>query len=248
MGVCCFCCSIKDTELVAQPSYYYYPREPEEHVPLSSNPGVASSFSGPLLVDTNLDTSSPDTYRPPPAPIPFDFTLGSTQTPPVAQVIHGDKNNASLPATDSDSIQEPITVDNRETSAKLEEVKESESNVQTDLESNSTKDPEIEHAKLGKRISLAEEEEDCPICLEGDVITASLLISIAANINEVLSLQSMMQRIQNLLQNVTIIFTLHAFWNGRKEVKLARFVIRLWFSILNSRHQLRSSKVFEKQS
>ncbi|KAE9597774.1 putative transcription factor C2H2 family [Lupinus albus] len=166
MGVCCFCCSIKDTELVAQPSYYYYPREPEEHVPLSSNPGVASSFSGPLLVDTNLDTSSPDTYRPPPAPIPFDFTLGSTQTPPVAQVIHGDKNNASLPATDSDSIQEPITVDNRETSAKLEEVKESESNVQTDLESNSTKDPEIEHAKLGKRISLAEEEEDCPICLE----------------------------------------------------------------------------------
>ncbi|CAL0313356.1 unnamed protein product [Lupinus luteus] len=166
MGVCCFCCSFKETELVAQPSYYYYPREPEEHVPLSSNLGVASSFSGPLLVDTNLDTSSPDTYRAPPAPIPFNVTLGATQTPLVAQVIHGDKNNASLPATGSDSIQEPVTVDNRVTSAKLEEVKESESKVQSDLEPNSMKDPENELAKLGKRISLAEEEDDCPICLE----------------------------------------------------------------------------------
>ncbi|OIV93665.1 hypothetical protein TanjilG_04897, partial [Lupinus angustifolius] len=123
---------------------WQYPREPEEHVPLSSNPDIASSFSGPLLVDTNLVTSSPDTYRAPPAPIPFNVTLGATQTPLVAEVIHGD---------------------NHETSAKLEEVKESESKVQTDLEPNSTKDPEIGLAKLGERISLAE-EDDCPICLE----------------------------------------------------------------------------------
>nr|ACU17469.1 unknown [Glycine max] len=42
----------------------------------------------------------------------------------------------------------------------------------------------------------------------------------------------MMQRIQNSQQNVTIIFTLRAFWNGWKEVRLALCAIRIWFSTL----------------
>ena len=41
------------------------------------------------------------------------------------------------------------------------------------------------------------------------------------------SLQNMIKRIRNLPQNVTIIFTLHAFWNGWKEVRPVLFVIRL---------------------
>ncbi|XP_006580566.1 probable E3 ubiquitin-protein ligase RHB1A isoform X3 [Glycine soja] len=135
MGGCCCCCSSKETVLSAPPAYYYqYPRASEEHVPLSSHPGAASAFSGRLLVDTNLDTSSPDTYRPPPAPIPFNVTL-------VARDIHG-------------------------TSAKLEEPKESECKVQTDLELDSAKGSEIELAKSGKPIDLVEEEDACPICLE----------------------------------------------------------------------------------
>lgn len=160
-----------------------YPRASEEHVSLSSHQGAASSFSGRLLVDTNLDTSSPDTYRPHPAPIPFNVTLGATQTPPVAQEICGGKNSSSLQPTDANSIQELVTGDNHETSAKLEELKESERKVHTDLELDSAQDSEIELPKLGEPIKLAEEEDACPICLEGDAITASLFIYITDNIN-----------------------------------------------------------------
>ena len=166
MGGCCCCCSPKVTELSAPTAYYYYPRASEEHVPLSSHPGAASAFSGRLLVDTNLDTSSPDTYRPPPAPIPFNVTLGTTHTPSVAQEIVGDKSNASLQSTNSNSIQEPVAGDNHGTSTKLEELKESEGRAQTDFELESTKDSEIELPKLRKPINLAEEEDSCPICLE----------------------------------------------------------------------------------
>ncbi|KAF6149819.1 hypothetical protein GIB67_010893 [Kingdonia uniflora] len=38
--------------------------------------------SAGLLVDTNLDTSIPDTYRAPSTPIPYDTDLGRPQTPP----------------------------------------------------------------------------------------------------------------------------------------------------------------------
>ncbi|XP_027341668.1 probable E3 ubiquitin-protein ligase RHB1A isoform X2 [Abrus precatorius] len=164
MGGCCCCCSSKETVLSAPPAYYYYPRASDEHVPLSSHPGAASAFSGRLLVDTNLDTSSPDTYRPPPAPIPFNVT---TQTPPLAQEIRGDKNNTSLHSTNSNSnsIQEPVAGDNHGTSVKLEDLKESGCKVQTDLEIDSAKDSEIELPKLGESINL-EEEDACPICLE----------------------------------------------------------------------------------
>ncbi|KAK7358595.1 hypothetical protein VNO77_00529 [Canavalia gladiata] len=160
MGGCCCCCSSQETVLSAPPDYYYqYPRASEEHVPLSSHQGAASAFSGRLLVDTNLDTSSPDTYRPPPPPIPFNVTFDATQTPTAAQEIHCDKNNTSLNSTNSNPIQEPITGDN-------EELKESESKVQTDLELDSAKDSEIELPKLGEPINLVEEEDSCPICLE----------------------------------------------------------------------------------
>ncbi|XP_061355318.1 probable E3 ubiquitin-protein ligase RHB1A [Gastrolobium bilobum] len=166
MGCWCCCCSSKETELSAPPAYYYYPRASEEHVPLSSHQGAASAFFGRLLVDTNLDTSSPNTYRPPPPPIPFNVTLGAAQTPPVAQEIYGDKNNTSLHSSNSNSVQELVAGDNHGNSAKLEELKESECKVQTDLEQDLAKDSEIELPKLGEPINLAEEEDACPICLE----------------------------------------------------------------------------------
>ncbi|KAF7810314.1 putative E3 ubiquitin-protein ligase RHB1A isoform X1 [Senna tora] len=140
-----------------------FPRASEEHVPLSSRHGAAPSFSGGLLVDTNLDTSSPDTYRPPPAPIPFNVTSSITETPSVAQEISSDKSNnanASLNPTNSNSVQETVAGSNNEVLAKLEDLKESECQVQNDLEIDSAKDSEIERTKL------AEEEDTCPICLE----------------------------------------------------------------------------------
>ncbi|KAF7828251.1 putative E3 ubiquitin-protein ligase RHB1A isoform X1 [Senna tora] len=150
-----------------------YPRASEEHVPLSSHQGSASAFPGGLLVDTNLDTSSPDTYRPPPAPIPYSVTL--VVTPPSAHEISDDKANASLHSSNPNSVQETVTSDNRGTSAKLEQLKESECKDQGDLELDSAKDSEIELKKLAEPIGLAEEEDVCPICLEGDVVTRLLM-------------------------------------------------------------------------
>lgn len=146
----------------------------DEHVPLSSGQGATPALSTGLLVDTNLDTSSPDTYRPPPAPIPFNVTLGVTQTPPVAQEISAEKTNASPHTTDSNSVQDTVVGDNHEASAKSEVLKESECKVQADLEISSAKGSEIELPKLAEPIILVEEEDACPICLEGDVVTASL--------------------------------------------------------------------------
>ena len=75
-------------------------------------------------------------------------------------------------STNSNSIQEPVAGDNHGTSDKLEELKESDCKVQTDLDLDSAKDSEIELPKLGEPTKLAEEEDTCPICLEGDVVTA----------------------------------------------------------------------------
>ncbi|GAU41898.1 hypothetical protein TSUD_170090 [Trifolium subterraneum] len=110
--------------------------------------GAPFAFSERLLVDTNLDTSSPDTYRSPPAPLPFNVTSGATQTAPVALEISCDKNNTPLLSTNSNSVQEP-SGDNHGTSAKSDEPKESECKGRTDLELDSAKDPEIELSKLG---------------------------------------------------------------------------------------------------
>ncbi|KAJ7944945.1 E3 ubiquitin-protein ligase [Quillaja saponaria] len=166
MGGCC-CCSSKGAELSGTQAYYYYPRPSEEHVPLSSHHAPASSLSGGLLVDTNLETSIPDTYRPPPAPLPFDVILRGTQNPPVAQEISGDKTGADLQSTNSSSVQEAVPENNHGTSDKLEDLKGTECKVQTDLELDSAKESEIELSKTVEAIVLAAEDEDvCPICLE----------------------------------------------------------------------------------
>lgn len=48
----------------------------EEH-PLASQDGVSTVFSSGLLIDLNLNMTIPDTYRSPPAPLPYDVVLGS---------------------------------------------------------------------------------------------------------------------------------------------------------------------------
>ncbi|KAJ7952277.1 E3 ubiquitin-protein ligase [Quillaja saponaria] len=166
MGGCC-CCSSKGTELRGTPAYCYYPRPAEERVPLSSHHVPATSLSRGLLVDTNLDTSIPDTYRPPPAPIPFDVILRGTQIPPVAQEICCNKNDADLHSTNSSSVPEEVGDNNHGPSDKLEDLKDTECKVQSDLELDTAKESEVELSKTVEAIVLAAEEEDaCPICLE----------------------------------------------------------------------------------
>ncbi|XP_057795236.1 probable E3 ubiquitin-protein ligase RHB1A isoform X2 [Salvia miltiorrhiza] len=67
MGGCCS--SSRKLQLRGAPVYYYYPPAPEENA-------FPSSRSSGLLLDLNLNMSAPDTYRPPPAPIPYDVVLG----------------------------------------------------------------------------------------------------------------------------------------------------------------------------
>ncbi|KAK7308971.1 hypothetical protein RJT34_05343 [Clitoria ternatea] len=143
-----------------------YPRASEEQVPLSSHHGDAAAFLRGLLVDTNLDISSLDTYRWPPAPIPFNVSLGVTQTPPVAQEISGDKTKQSLQTTNSCSTPEKIAGENHGASAKSKELKESKCEIQTTLKLDPEMDSEIELPKLAEAVILVEEEDACPICLE----------------------------------------------------------------------------------
>ncbi|KAL8162485.1 hypothetical protein V2J09_013974 [Rumex salicifolius] len=53
----------------------------EEQGAIRSYNRSAHGLPGGLLVRLNLDTSSPDTYRPPPAPIPFNVLFGRPQSP-----------------------------------------------------------------------------------------------------------------------------------------------------------------------
>ncbi|XP_021887068.1 probable E3 ubiquitin-protein ligase RHB1A [Carica papaya] len=165
MGGCC-CCSSKGPDLNVTTAYYYYPRESEEHVPLSPHYGAASALSTGLLVDTNLETSVPDAYRPPPPPIPFDVAFGRPQTPPGSQEICIDKHDVALGTLNSDSVEETVGGNIKEASTKCEDLKEADSKS-TQLDVESTKDLEAELSKLVQPVVLSTEEEDvCPTCLE----------------------------------------------------------------------------------
>ncbi|KAF8691775.1 hypothetical protein HU200_040171 [Digitaria exilis] len=97
MGGCC-CCSSRTSEsdrapvhiyaddsmmLEAQQLYAYtaHRQNPEEHEPLSSAFNGASPTSAIVAVDTNLDTATLDTYRAPPAPLPYDVGLTVGENP-----------------------------------------------------------------------------------------------------------------------------------------------------------------------
>ncbi|XP_057977551.1 probable E3 ubiquitin-protein ligase RHB1A [Malania oleifera] len=157
MGGCC-CCSSRRADQNRSPAYYYFPRVSEEHQPLSAHHGATSALSTGLLVDTNLDTSIPDTYRPPPVPMPYDADLGRPQTPPETC---GNKNNTTVQTTNSDLAEENAGGNT------CEELSESDGKVQTNFELDTVKQPELELSKSTEPIVSSMEEEDvCPTCLE----------------------------------------------------------------------------------
>ncbi|KAL9434467.1 hypothetical protein AB3S75_029163 [Citrus x aurantiifolia] len=166
MGGCC-CCSSKGVERNSTPAYYYqYPRASEERLPLSSHHGAGSALSRGLLVDTNLETSVPDAYRPPPAPTPFDANVRHPQTPPVVQEICSNKSDPSVQTTPV-LVQDTLGGNSQETSSKCDDLKEPESKTVANVELESTKELEVELSKsVHHVVAVIEEEDVCPTCLE----------------------------------------------------------------------------------
>ncbi|KAK9143804.1 hypothetical protein Syun_013204 [Stephania yunnanensis] len=165
MGGCC-CCSSRSAPLDETPVYYYCPQAHEEREPLSSSNVPPSVLSTGLFVDTNLDTSSPDTYRAPPAPMPYDADMGRPQTPQQRSLESGSKKNEAVDQTNSESNEETVTGSALETLATCEGAKEVDCKNHQDTVLLSSKESEIESSKLSEPIASAKEEEDCPICLE----------------------------------------------------------------------------------
>lgn len=106
-----------------------------------------SSFSTRLLIDVNLDTSIPDTYRSPPIPIPFDVVLGIPQST----------------NTDSDD-QKPTLVKVKV----FDHV--ADSNTPIHVESSKKVEVGFQTSK-SLDCSTVEEEDICPTCFEGIFIS-----------------------------------------------------------------------------
>ncbi|KAG6474483.1 hypothetical protein ZIOFF_068420 [Zingiber officinale] len=125
------------------------PRDLEEHEPLSStNHETLPAISSGLLVDTNLDTSTPDTYQAPPAPLPYNVSLESQSTLPGDVEICGNKTD-----------QTPV-VNSQTTGQNDDYFETSDCKKKTDSDQNSPKN------KIGNPTTIPDEEDVCPICLE----------------------------------------------------------------------------------
>ncbi|XP_062221483.1 probable E3 ubiquitin-protein ligase RHB1A isoform X2 [Phragmites australis] len=127
MGGCC-CCSSRTSESDTAPVHVYHQQNLEEREPLSSAFDGSSPASAIVAVDTNLDTSTPDTYQAPPAPLPYNAGLTVAENP---------------------------------------DLEKSDIKSKTD-EQQSLKVDEFESCKKGAPEDNPDEEDVCPICLEGD--------------------------------------------------------------------------------
>ncbi|XP_044493888.1 probable E3 ubiquitin-protein ligase RHB1A isoform X3 [Mangifera indica] len=122
-----------------------YPPALEEQESLTSPSGGGSAFTGGLLVDFHLEGSTPDTFRPPPAPLPYDVVFGCP------------------PSTDSESVKETISCGSFETLPTCEDLEELDLKNQASSLLVSPRKSEV--AKLNESM-VAEEDDTCPICLE----------------------------------------------------------------------------------
>ncbi|MQL77461.1 hypothetical protein Taro_009877 [Colocasia esculenta] len=122
-----------------------------EHQLSSSGRGAESSISLGLLAHGSLDTSSPDTYRPPPAPLPYDIDLVCSQTLPQT----GNKID-EVPLNESQPLGEKICGSNFEGFMNLE----SNHKKKSDSEHGSPKVAENKDTKLSVSVISSTEEED----------------------------------------------------------------------------------------
>lgn len=115
-----------------------------------------------LLVNTN-----PDTYRAPPAPLPYDVDL---RRPRASSGILDNSSNklGTVEAADSQSVGEALTDGGLKSSVTCEDLEVLDCKNQIDGQQGSPKVDEVEPPKLCESIVLVMNEEDvCPTCLEG---------------------------------------------------------------------------------
>ncbi|XP_068646247.1 probable E3 ubiquitin-protein ligase RHB1A isoform X3 [Aristolochia californica] len=122
MGGCCS--SRRRAELNESPVYYYRQRNFEKRNSLPTTRGATFASSAALLVDANLETSIPDTYRPQPAPLPYDADLR-----PQHQAMIGRLENAM--DKDAQSARETLSGCSLESLLASEDLKESDPKSKT---------------------------------------------------------------------------------------------------------------------
>lgn len=110
----------------------------EEHESSTSNDGTT-------------DSSTPDTFQPPPAPLPYDVVFGPK-------------------STDSECRRKTVSGSSFETLFTCEDLEESDCKAQANSELVSPKKIKLLKANECHVLMTAEEDEEeeiCPICLEG---------------------------------------------------------------------------------
>lgn len=164
MGGCCCCFASDLTERNRSPPFFHHPVS-EEQEPLSSHHEI-STFPTGLLVDTNLDTSVPDTYRPPPAPIPYETYLGGA-TPSGNQGGSGNKGEVRSTVINIVAVEGINDGSTLETKVK----KQCDENSEKDIDLEASKlmeDEKSDELKKGSELLVPplQDEDDCAICLE----------------------------------------------------------------------------------
>lgn len=125
-------------------TYFQYPQDSEEHESLTSHDGISTTLPSELLIDLGLNMSIPDTYRSPPAPIPYDVLLGQPR---------------SLDVESGGSLGKPSCMD----------LKDGNCRNHLGFHPLSAKELELELPKSHPFSVSAEDEDDaCPTCLEGE--------------------------------------------------------------------------------
>lgn len=177
MGACCCCCSREDgyneesTRCIcarcccptcidcccggSSPTA-------EEHESLSAAQRVSSSAG--LLVGASLETSIPDTYRAPPTPLPFDADMRYLRTSRDGSGIRNDKSCSIQ--RDSQSPRENTTEGEGEALAAFENLKSTDFKGQVP-DSKPSSPGMCQPSKLSEIVSVTDEEDVCPTCLEG---------------------------------------------------------------------------------
>jgi len=150
--VCCFRLWFISWELLIwtqKKSCLQCPPTFEERESLTSNDGTNASLNAGFLVGLNLEASVPDTFQPPPVPLPYDTVLGG-----------------SASTTYSESGRE--TISSFEALIAREDVEESNCKAQTNSTPTSPRKEGLPKPNESKGLPM-EEEDVCPICLEGRV-------------------------------------------------------------------------------
>lgn len=126
----------------------------------------SSPASAIVAVDTNLDTSTPDTYRAPPAPLPYDVSLPVTENPDSC----ADLEKSDIKSK-TDDQQESLKVDEYESCEKgvSEDKAEEEDVCPICLEEYDEENPRSitkceHHFHLCCILEWMERSETCPVC------------------------------------------------------------------------------------